>query len=252
MRPSKRLGQNFLTCRDIAEKEAKFALGKKAVEIGPGMGMLTHELCKTAKSVLVVEIHKRLYGLAKDFPEKNLKVLNRDFFQVGRAAFRGCDILVSNIPYNLSSKTLMWLFDNGIEAVLCLQREFAEHMLSKPSTGKYSRLSVFASLFFDVSLVAKVPASCFYPMPKVDSCIVHLMPKRSDATKGDMGIISLLMTHKKKKLRNALLDSSSQLKMSKQDINKVLAEIPFKDRRPFQMSPNELLDASRQILKGIS
>lgn len=256
IRPLKGLGQNFLVCRDIAAKEAKFAIGRNALEMGPGYGTLTDELCKAAKSVVSIEIDKRLYKILDESEQmnqyKNLKIINADFFEVPKKAISACDIMVANIPYNLSSSVLDWLFDRRMEAVLCLQKEFAGHMLAKPSTRRYSKLSVFSSLFFNLDYVLAVPSSCFYPMPEVDSCVVHLLPKRCEANRREMGIIAHLMNHKKKKLRNAIIDSCKQLEVKKESAAELSERIKGKDERVFKLAPGDLLSISREILQNLS
>lgn len=249
-RPKRRLGQNFLICRSTAQKEAALAAGKSAIELGPGRGMLTHELCKTAKRVAAVEIDSGLYtGLEESCTEANLQLVNADFFTMDRRELAGYDILVANIPYNLSSRTLTWLFEGRMEAVLCIQKEFAEHMLAKPSTRKYSRLSVFTSLFFDVRKVCRVPASCFYPKPRVDSIVVHMLPKGTSAAKEELDALALLMEHKKRKVRNALMDAHSQFGITAAHAKALSERLPDKDSRVFKLPPVGLLGLSREIVR---
>jgi 16S rRNA (adenine1518-N6/adenine1519-N6)-dimethyltransferase len=209
--------------------------------------MLTRELCRSARKVLAVEIDRRPYGLLAEKKEANLHLVNADFFKLPKEAFAGYDILVSNIPYSLSSKTLEWLVGNRMEAVLCLQSEFVEHMLARQSTRKYSKLSVFTSLFFDVHSIAKVPASCFRPVPKVDSRIVRLLPKECDAGPDELRAITLLMSHKKKKVRNAVSDSRRQLGIGAERARELGDRLPHGNDKVFKLPPLELLAIARQI-----
>ena len=132
---SKRMGQNFLMSTDIARMEASYAERKCVVEFGAGSGILTKELCALAKSVIAVEKDTRLFNILReklDFP--NLKLINSDFFDLGGETFNGCNIMVSNVPYSLSSKTISWLAEKQMEAVLCLQKDFVGHMLARPGS----------------------------------------------------------------------------------------------------------------------
>lgn len=250
-RPSRRLGQNFLVCRGTAMKEAAFAAHRSAIEIGPGRGMLTRELCSVADRVIAVEVDAGLCAELEEGREPNLRLVNSDFFAMDRRELSGYDILVANIPYNLSSKTLAWLFDARIEAVLCVQKEFAEHMLAGPSTRKYSKLSVFSSLFFDVKRVCKVPSACFHPRPRVDSCVVHMLPRRTRASREELEALALLMEHKKKKARNALADAHGQFKVTEEQARRLSERLHHMDDRVFKLSPVELLELSGEIVRAL-
>ncbi len=247
--PYKRLGQNFLVNRNIAKSEANFGIGRSVLELGPGLGMLTRELCRVAKHVTAVERDKRLYEiLSGSISSKKLELINADFFSVSGSKLRA-DIMISNIPYNLSSKTVGWLGQVQMPAVLCLQKEFAEHMVAGPPERSYSRLSVFCALQFKVTYIMDVPSNDFYPEPDVGSSLVYLKPKGLKITERSYELLSLLMMHKKKKLRNALIDSAKLLGIEKGDAQKISSAIANGEKRPFQLTPEELLESSNQIAK---
>ena len=171
-RPRRSLGQNFLVSREIAVMEAKYAKGMSVLELGPGKGILTRELCKTAKRVIAIEKDARLAGmLAAEIKNEKLTLMAADFFSTDFEALGRIDIMVSNIPYNLSSSVIYWLCDRKMPALICVQKEFAEHMTAKPGTRDYSKLSVMSSLSFNAHRVRDVPAGCFYPKPRVDPAL---------------------------------------------------------------------------------
>ncbi len=241
----KLLGQNFLTCRDVAMIEAEIARGRDVIEIGPGRGILTHELCRCARRVLAVEIDRGLYdGYGER--EGNLQLLNADFF-AGDIETSSYDMLVSNIPYSMSSRTLAWLFAHRIEAVLCVQKEFAEHMMARNGGDRYSRLSVLTSLSFEVRKVVRVPAGCFRPRPKVDSMVVHMLPKRSDISTDDSRTITLLMEHKKKTLKSAVVDAREGLGLTKEGAREAARGLDGVDERVFKIAPERLLSIARAL-----
>ncbi len=249
---AKALGQNFLTSRRVAKAEAAHALGKNVLEIGPGYGMLTRELCMTAKRVVAVEKDKAICASLKmEMKQRNLKILNKDFFDASEEELMlgSTQIVVSNIPYSISSKVIEWLSVHKMEAVLCLQKEFVEHMLARQGTSKYSRLSVMSHLFFSITKIMDVSRGNFSPMPKVDSAIVYIKPSGAVIGKGELRIISLLMEHKKKTLRNALIDSHAYLGIERGRLAAVAERIDERDGRVFKMSPEELLETARKIEK---
>ncbi len=247
-RARKSLGQNFLVSRDIAAAEAKYAKGMSVLELGPGTGILTKELCKTAKRVIAIEKDARLAELVEaTVLEKNLTLVNADFFEVDMGAFGKIDIMVSNIPYNLSSKVIYWLSGRNIPALLCIQKEFAEHMSSMPGTKSYSKLSVVSSLRFGVHHVRDVPAGNFQPKPRVDSSLVYLVPKANMLTEKDESAISLIMNHKKKRLANAVADSASALGIGKAEARLIASKMSHSDDRPFKLDPEQILATAREL-----
>lgn len=248
MRPHRRLGQSFLVKRYIAVAEADYCTGKSVLELGSGLGILTEELCKVASHVTSIEIDRHLYEfLLANVYHENCSLINSDFFSLDFKGVPKADIMVSNVPYNLSGQTLMWLVDRGMPAILCLQKEFVDRMQAKPGSDGYSKLSVFCSLRFSVEQVMKVPADCFYPMPRVDSAVVRLNPKKVKISKDSLRMLSLIMEHKNKKIRNAVEDSSKALGLTKPDARKIADTMKCKDNRVSKMNPEALLDAAAEL-----
>jgi 16S rRNA (adenine1518-N6/adenine1519-N6)-dimethyltransferase len=251
-RAKKREGQHFLIDKSIADIEAKYAEGMVVLEMGPGMGILTEALCKVAKQVIGVEKDKSLFErLEYTLTNKNLKLMNKDFFELEDSELKKVQIMVSNIPYKLSSKVIFWLGSKKMSAVLCIQKEFAEHMTAAPGTDSYSRLSVESELRFKVYRVREVPPTCFHPKPHVMSEIVYLVPKNIEIDKNVDRIITMLMTHKKKTLRKALIDSSRTLGIEKSVLSDVAAGLKDSKIRPFHMHPDALLEVATQVSKKI-
>lgn len=245
------LGQVFLTSRDIAISEAEHAPEKVVLEIGPGHGILTKELCVRARKVIAVEKDSLLYGELKrglDFP--NLRLINADFLYLTDKELNPSeiDIVISNIPYNISSEVIKWLSIKGKEAVLCLQKEFVEHMLAREGTSNYSKLSVFSALSFSMTEIMRVPKGNFSPNPKIDSEIIYLKPKKAGPTKDQDGIIGALMQHKKKTLRNALIDSRAYFNSTKARMDELAKATGFAEKRVFMLSPTELLELANRII----
>ncbi len=248
IRVSKKLGQHFLINEDVARAEARYAEGRRALEMGPGLGILTRALCSVAKSVVAVERDRALYEmLVQNMDAPNLELINADFFDVGYDRLGGADIMVANIPYNLSSKTIGWLADRGMEAVLCLQKEFVEHMLAEPDTRDYSKLSVIAHLQFDVSRVLDVPLNDFYPVPNVDSVVAHIKPKKRLMRPELIAIIGAIMSHKKKKVRNAVVDAEKALSLSREDARRLSDAVPFSNERLFKLDPAKIMEIAESI-----
>ncbi len=249
----KREGQHFLIDRSIADIEATYGEGRNVLEMGSGMGILTEALCKVAKKVISVEKDKGLYErLEYTLMSDNLKLINKDFFELDKAEMGKSEIMISNIPYKLSSKVLSWLGEKKMTALLCIQKEFADHMTAEPGTKSYSRLSVECALRFKVYRVREVPASCFHPMPHVVSEIVYLVPKKVEIPKKTDLVITALMSHKKKKLRNAVIDSAKSIGMDRKDAEKIAEGLEEKGNRPLHMAPESILSVASGIAEKIN
>ncbi|MEM4034492.1 MAG: 16S rRNA (adenine(1518)-N(6)/adenine(1519)-N(6))-dimethyltransferase RsmA [Candidatus Micrarchaeaceae archaeon] len=247
----KALGQNFLINKHIAEIEAAHAMEKNVLELGPGIGVLTKELCKVANRVVAVEIDPLLYNnLKHSIDADNLKLINKDFFKAtsDELELNSIDIMIANIPYKLSSKVVEFLSSNNLQAVLCLQKEFVEHMLAKPGTRKYSRLSVTSQLSFNMTKITGVPKGNFRPVPKVDSIIIYMKPK-SKLSEKDARLITLIMQHKKKTLRNAIEEAAKNMGIGKEKAKEMAESIAgtMQNERAFKLNPEELLEIARQI-----
>lgn len=181
--PNKVLGQNFLIDRNALEAIVDAGLGEleraKVLEIGPGLGVLTEELLKRGCRVTAVEkdpvLAERLAGSLGN-PE-NLEVVEGDaldFIAEGKSA--GYDAMVSNLPYQAGTRILLELvMRREIPAMTALvQTEVGDRLAAKEGSKTRSLAGVWAQLDYDVKLVRKVAASCFWPRPAIGSSVVKL------------------------------------------------------------------------------
>ena len=250
LRPRKGLGQVFLHNRDVIAAEAAHCSGKTVLEIGPGHGYLTEELCRDAKKVIAIEKDRMLYKILKaKYKSRKLKLINADFMELGdnEIGVQDIDIVISNIPYYLSSSMIDWLSERRLQAVLCLQKEFVMHMMAKPGSRDYSRLSVMSTLMYRIVKIMDVSRGCFTPVPRVDSVLISLQPKDVKITAKERLLIGLLMQHKKKTVRNAIVDAHSHLDKSKDYLRNLAEKINEKDKRIFSMEPEQMLKLSKEL-----
>ena len=251
----KRLGQNFLVNSAVAAAEAEHADGKHVLEIGPGHGMLTRELCRKAKRVVAVELDNDLFReLKANMHEGNLKLINKDFLDADERELElgDTDIVISNIPYSISSSIIDFLLERRLQAVLCLQKEFVEHMTAKAGTRDYSRLSVMFQLCFSYTKLMRVSRGSFRPIPKVDSEVIYAKPKDRCVSDEERGIINAIMQHKKKTVRNAILDSDLYFRGMGCDTRALAELVPDKEARVFKLEPERVLALAGNIIKGCS
>lgn len=186
LRPRKRLGQCFLQDRNILAKiaaMADLAGDSPVVEIGAGTGALTEQLAGLARRVLAVEVDPRLAEVLRErfAGHGHVEILHRDVLTVDFSLLAGEAgeerlTVVGNIPYSLSTPILFHLLSHRRrigKAVLMFQRELAERLAASPGTKAYGIPSVLVAAFARVSGRLDVPASCFYPVPRVHSRVLR-------------------------------------------------------------------------------
>jgi len=187
--PRKRWSQHFLVDRNILNKVIRTAQVEKedvVLEVGPGLGEMTLALARQVKRVIAIEIDPKLVAILnkkmKDYP--NVEVVKGDILKVDFRQFlkrEGHPIkVVANLPYQISTP-LLFRFIESKEAfstfTLMLQKEVAERMVAPPGRKEYGPLSIFIQIFLDVSIRFFIKPSAFFPPPKVESAVVHMVWK---------------------------------------------------------------------------
>ena len=191
---SKALGQNFLVAdwvpRDIAAaSEADGAHG--VLEIGPGIGCLTRELCRCAARVVSVELDPALPPVlaetmagADNFTLITGDILKLDLSRLADECFQGLTPLVcANLPYNITSPALTAFVEaRRFEAItVMIQREVALRVTARPGTKDYGVLSVYMQYFTEPEILFDVPPECFLPAPKVTSAVIRCRTRKTPA-----------------------------------------------------------------------
>ncbi len=217
LHPEKNRGQNFLIDEHVIEMmmcASHISSHDTIIEIGCGFGILTHALAKTGADVIAYDIEPRYEetSVLRELIEKKLvNFVAKDFLMVNELAFQQPYVVISNLPYSISSEVLVKLLQSDSpprSMTLMLQKEVVDRLIARPPY--MTRLSVCAQLHAQVSKVQNVSKNAFWPQPKVDSAIVHF----SEIQKGDEHILRAeqLAQHgfmnKRKKLANNLLSVS--------------------------------------------
>jgi 16S rRNA (adenine1518-N6/adenine1519-N6)-dimethyltransferase len=131
------------------------------------------------------------------------------------------------------------------------QLEFAERMVAKPGDSNYSRLSLMLHYSADVEILFKIPPEAFYPQPKISSAVVKLSPNRKVELNDNLINVSrALFQHKRKKTRNALLDSFHEIAdLNKIEAGKIVEKLDpdLINKRVLQLNPDEVLLLSRKL-----
>jgi 16S rRNA (adenine1518-N6/adenine1519-N6)-dimethyltransferase len=174
----KRFGQHFLTDRSILRRIAEFAnVGTHdfVLEIGAGAGALTQELASAASHVTAIEIDRDLIPALRSKMPSNVEIVAGDALEVEFPA--GPFRLVGNLPYNIATPLLKKFIehrDRIVNVTVMVQKEVAERLTAKPSTGEYGPLSVLIQYYATVTYGFTIQPGAFRPRPKVDSAVVRL------------------------------------------------------------------------------
>jgi 16S rRNA (adenine1518-N6/adenine1519-N6)-dimethyltransferase len=178
------------------------------LEVGPGDGGLTSLLAQNSRKVIAVEKDPRLARLLnyKFDGQHTVKIIEGDVLRLQLPKFNK---IVSNLPYYISSKFMLFLTKKTFEiAILTLQKEFVEKLIAKSGTSSYGRITVVVQHKMEVNVLDEIPREFFYPKPKVDSAIVRLSPKNNLNKHFDQplfeDVVRALFTQRKKKACKAL------------------------------------------------
>lgn len=179
-RAKKRFGQNFLQDRSVIERilaAARLSQQSRVVEIGPGLGALTDPLLESAGHLDIFEVDRDLAARWRDRADSRLSVHEGDALKLDWSDLlqRPPYVLVSNLPYNISSQVLFRILDNRelfCRLVLMFQKEVGDRICAGPGSRSYGILSVLCQVWFDIRRVTVVRPGAFVPRPKVDSVVL--------------------------------------------------------------------------------
>ena len=226
---SKAKGQNFLIAKWVPEsiaREAGVDETAGVLEIGPGIGPLTQQLCLRAKKVCAVELDKRLEPILQKTvgPFDNLEiiwddVLKQDVPALVKEKFQGLrPMACANLPYYITSPILSALLEADCfdSVTVMVQKEVAQRIAAAPGSEDYSAFTVFCQYWAEPELLFDVPAHCFLPQPKVTSAVISLRVRKErpwDIKDRDLffRVVKASFAMRRKKLSNGLASGFSEL-----------------------------------------
>jgi len=228
VKPKKSLGQHFLIDRNILKKvvqTAKINEDDVVLEVGPGLGEMTMELCKKAKKVIAIEIDLNLIKILKEkllkYPNIELiegNILEIDFLKIYKSEGKPLKV-VANLPYNISTPLIFHFIEERkyfSDLTIMVQREVAERIVSPPGSKAYGTLSIFVQLVAIPSIKFFIKRSSFFPPPKVDSALVQIVWRRElwfgkEFEKWFKEVVRGAFNYRRKTLLNALKNSELPL-----------------------------------------
>ena len=240
---SKAKGQNFLIAPWVPQSIAERAgVDETAgvLEIGPGIGSLTQQLCLRAKKVCAVELDERLEPILDitvgEFDNLEIfwnDVLKLDLPALVEGEFSGLrPMACANLPYYITSPILTALLEaDCFESVtVMVQKEVAQRISAAPGSADYSAFTVFCQYYAEPALLFDVPAHCFLPQPKVTSAVIQLkVRKKREWDILDENIffrtVRASFAMRRKKLSNGLASGFPEL--GKNGASEVIAQAGF-------------------------
>lgn len=219
LKPTKKLGQNFVTDQNTVEKIVRTSKVNKdsiVLEVGPGLGSLTLALLATGAKVFAVEIDQRLAELlpitakAKGFSGDQLEVINKDALEITNNEVQNPNVLVANLPYNVSVPVIIHIletFPNIENYLVMVQSEVADRLAASPGSRTYGSPSVKLQWYGEVSKAGSVSRSVFWPVPNVDSDLVQITRKKDvdqSIRKELFAVVDAAFSQRRKMLRSAL------------------------------------------------
>ena len=215
--PKKKLGQNFLTDANIVRKviaAANLKPNDTVLEIGPGTGILTCELAKTAKKVVAVEFDQDLIGALKESLKDfgNVILISGDIRRFDERKIESGYKIAANLPFYLTAPIIRKFLESENppkELTLIVQKEVAQRIIAKPP--QMSLLAVSVQFYAKPKIVSYISKNCFWPSPKVDSAILKITPKIQTSEKKLAEVFFKIakagFSHPRKQLINNLSNS---------------------------------------------
>lgn len=191
---SKALGQNFLIDPDVCPAMAEAAVPSPedgVLEIGPGIGVLTSELCARAKKVVSIELDKRLLPVLSETLSEfdNIEIIHADVLKLNlhtllREKFADCRrvAVCANLPYYITSPIIMKLLEERLplsQIVVMVQKEAAERLCAQVGTRDAGAVTAAVRYYAQAESLFSVGRKSFVPSPNVDSTVIRLAVRES-------------------------------------------------------------------------
>lgn len=263
---SKSLGQNFLINPSVCPKMAELSGAGKGVgviEIGPGIGVLTNELCKLSDKVVAIELDKRLLPVLDETLAEydNIKVINSDVLELDlnkliEEEFNGMEVVVcANLPYYITSPVIMKLLESKlpIKAItVMVQKEAALRICAEVGSRASGAVTVAVNYYAKPQMLFGVSAGSFMPAPKVDSAVMRLDVLKKPPVETDeqkfFAVVKSAFSQRRKTVANSL---SSGLGIEKAMVISLLegSDIPI-NARAEKLSMQNFADIANNLAKG--
>lgn len=238
LKANKKLGQNFLIneaiIKEIAEK-ADVQKDDVIIEIGPGLGSLTHELLERAKKVIAIELDNNMVKILKERFSlyDNFELIEDDVLKVNLKEiiekYESVKV-VANLPYYITTPIVMKLLEDKLNLksiTVMVQKEVGERFCAKPNGKEYGAITVSINYYAKPEVIIDVPKDNFDPVPEVDSCVIKLAirdvpPVKINDEKKFFSLIKAAFSQRRKTINNSLTctgKSKEEIKIALERLN---------------------------------
>jgi 16S rRNA (adenine1518-N6/adenine1519-N6)-dimethyltransferase len=258
--PSKALGQHFLIDPNLARAiaaDAGVGPGDRVLEIGAGLGSLTVALAGSGAAVLAVEFDRALLPALREVvaDEPRVRVEAQDALHADWSALLGDEgpwTVAANLPYNIAVPVVLRLVEgvpSVVRLVVMVQREVADRFVARPGDAHYGPASLRVAYRCAGSIVRAVPASVFWPRPRVGSAVVRLDRREGPAVEADEAslwrVVDAAFAERRKSIRAVLV----RLGLARSDADAALAAVGID---PTARGERLSLDAFAAIARAVA
>lgn len=240
---SKSMGQNFLIQEWVPKRILQAANISKdfgVLEIGPGIGVLTQELCQAAAKVVSIELDRALLPVLDETLSDydNVEIVNGDIMKIPLSQILDQKLsglrlaACANLPYNITTPVLRLLLESERfeQTTVMIQKEVAQRICAKPGTPEYGAFTIFVEFYSSPSICFDVPPDCFYPRPKVTSTVITLHKRNRDISLEDREFLFSITRAAFSQRRKTLVNGLSSLfagKLSKEQLQGIITGCGF-------------------------
>ncbi len=260
----KSLGQNFIIDPTVCPEMAAAALDENtgALEIGPGIGVLTAELARVAKKVVSIELDERLKPILKKTLAEfsNTEVVFGDAMKIDLKVlisekFADCDrvVVCANLPYYITSPIIMGLLEAKLpldSIVVMVQKEAGQRLCAMVGSRESGAVTVAANYYAESEILFEVGRDSFMPPPKVDSVVIRLKIRENPPVKVKceadfFKLVKACFAQRRKTLSNTV---SNSLGISKEKIGEALQKLGLSPTvRSEQLTMEELANLYNEL-----
>ena len=252
-RPDKDYGQNFLVEPEVSKRivdSLDVHKDESVLEIGPGLGSLTHFLDLASDNLTVVDIDERMIAFLK-LVYKSVNIVQDDIRKHDVSKY---DKIIGNLPYNITTETIVFLLLKAIKVkkiVLMIQTDAYPHF-SDIQGKEYGPASVLLHLLGNSKKLFQVKPGCFYPTPKCSSTVfeINLNPicELEEAKQVYLFAKSLFLNRRK-----TISNNFNNMMKDRDLVNKLLASCDIKETaRPEEITPDNYLKLYRAYQMTLS
>jgi len=262
----KSFGQNFLIDDNILKNIINAGQVQDddiVIEIGPGLGNLTHYLLEKAKSVIAFEIDNDMMDIlnSRFGGNEKLTIINKDIMNVDLSQFLKDKKVkvIANLPYYITTPILFKLLEykeNISKIVIMVQKEVADRLLAAPHSKDYGVLTINTNYICDISRVVNVPNTSFIPSPNVTSSVVCLdinldKFKNIEDETTFCRLVKAAFSTRRKKIVNSLINANI-FDITKEQYELFLKEIgKTENARAEELEINEFILLANKINKEL-